>query len=333
MERLACMGALRLSMYLREEGVTGYWSRFPRLLDCEITADNLKNMEDCYFKSLQAEKRNSMSKLYKLLSPTDKTGYLAWCCLELAVLYYMNEQIGEVFEYIHSGGRKGTTIALASRILYGETAIIENPVMIKNAFSRCELLLQAEYPVKQMGNTLLLADDRLVEWMANEYSIPKHPFIEKKKVDKTMVSNVWDAKKQELLKEIRQNGLQESEEIKIVSIAGEPENGRSVLVSQLAEELGKTILMVNVSFLGSMESMLKQLRFVLREVLLTSTLICITDVEKRTSWDSMIKIIVSEYEKVVRMAYETGMQDVPSERPIFITCTESVKLVYLLKQD
>ena len=80
----------------------------------------------------------------------------------------MNCQIGEIYEYVSVGGKKGTTLSLASRILYNETVLIEEPEIIREAFLRCELLLQAEYPVSQLGNTLLQADDRLIAWIKNE---------------------------------------------------------------------------------------------------------------------------------------------------------------------
>ena len=104
MIRLACMGALRLSLYLKEEDRNEYWVKYPRLLDCEVSKEGLKTVEENYYKSLAMEQSNSIAKLYCLLSPTDKAGQLAWCCLELAILYYMNQKIGEVYEYLLIGG-------------------------------------------------------------------------------------------------------------------------------------------------------------------------------------------------------------------------------------
>lgn len=332
MIRLACMGALRLSLYLKEEEMNEYWTKYPRLLDCEVSKEGLKTIEEEYYKSLVMEQSNSIRKLYCLLSPTDRAGRLAWCCLEFAILYYMNPKIGEVFEYIYAGSKNGTTLSLVSKIILGETAVIESPSMIKEAFSRCELLLQAEYPVKKMGDALLLADDRLIAWIEDENSIPCHPFLERGNTNPGMISDVWDKTKEELIEAIRDRSFHQKEEIKVISIAGEKGNGRSFLAGRIARELGKPILMVNVSFFGSMEDLLEQLRFVLREVLLTPALLCITNIEKTSIWESMVTVLVKEYEGTVRKAYERGMQESPSERPLFITCTEEIKLVYLLKQ-
>ena len=72
MIRLATMAALRISSYLKEEGVTEYWIKYPRLLDCEAEKEEVKAIEKEYFESMAMEKNNSMEKLYHLLSPTDK---------------------------------------------------------------------------------------------------------------------------------------------------------------------------------------------------------------------------------------------------------------------
>lgn len=332
MIRLATMAALRISSYLKEEGVTEYWIKYPRLLDCEAEKEEVKAIEKEYFESIAMEKNNSMEKLYHLLSPTDKAGQLAWCCLELAILYYMNCQIGEIYEYVSVGGKKGTTLSLASRILYNETVLIEEPEIIREAFLRCELLLQAEYPVSQLGNTLLQADDRLIAWIKNEKSIPVHTFLEMGKVNQNRICHIWDKTKNDVVKEIQESGVYQKHEIKVISIAGEKGNGRKILAAEIAEELGKNILFVNVSFLDSLENMLAQWRFILREVLLTSVWICITDVEKTASWESMVSIVVKEYEETVKKAYERGIQEKPSDRPLFITCSKEIKLVYLLRQ-
>ncbi len=68
MKRLAAMGAYRLSMYLKEEGTTEYWTKYPRLLDGEVTEELLENLEDNYMESIE-EETGSMAMLVRLLSP------------------------------------------------------------------------------------------------------------------------------------------------------------------------------------------------------------------------------------------------------------------------
>ena len=331
MKRLAAMGAYRLSMYLKEEGTTEYWTRYPRLLDGEVTRELLEELEESYFEDLE-EETGSMALLYRLLSPEYEAGRLAWCCLELAVLHYMNSGIGEVYGSIHPPSRNGATIALAGKLLYGEAAALEDHALLKEAFFRCELLLQAEYPVRQMGDTLLLADDRLIQWIEDETTLLNHPFVQEGKLEDAVSAPVWEEKRMELFREIMGGAEMLSEEMVVTALSGESGSGRKYLAKQTAKTLDKPLLMVDMSYFGSLEKMLLQWRKLLREVILKPVLICITGIEKRTSWESEVSILVKEYEVVVKKAWELGLQDAPAKRPLFLTTAENVKLIYLLQQ-
>lgn len=331
MKRLAAMGALRLSMYLKEHGITGYWDKFPQELNSEITREELERIDIEYMLSLEEEENNGLAVLYQLLNPEDDAGELSWYCLELAVLYYMEKQIGEVFNAIYPLGRHGVTIFLASKIWNGDTSIIDKNTTLREAFERCELVLQAEYPVSDIGETLLHADDRLVQWMADCSTLFSHPFIKNGNLEKKKRSSIWKKKKMEVLEEL-QTVKGDFEEIKVVAITGEKGNGRSYLVREIAEALGKNILMVDISFLGNLDNILVQWRKILREILLTPTLVCIQGIEKESSWETKVSILSDEYEKTVKKAYRAGIQDAPGKRPLFFTCTEDIKLVYLLNQ-
>lgn len=331
MKRLAAMGAYRLSMYLKEEGTTTYWAQYPRLLDSEVTRELLEELEENYFESFEDE-MGSFAILSRLLSPEEEAGRLAWCCLELAVLHYMNSQIGEVFASIHPASRNGATIALAGKLLYGEAAVLDDYALLQEAFSRCALLLQAEYPVRQMGDATLLTDDRLIQWMEDEKSLLSHPFVQEGKLPEGISSPIWEEKRRELLQEIIGGSQMLPQEMAVVALSGEGGSGRKYLAKQIAKELEKPILMVDMSYFGSLENLLTQWRKLLREVLLQPVLICITGIEKRPSWETEVSILVKEYETVVKQAWELGLQDAPAKRPLFLITAENVKLIYLLQQ-
>lgn len=331
MKRLAAMGAYRLSMYLKEEGTTEYWAKYPRLLDGEATEELLAELEENYFESIWAE-NGSMSVLRKLLRPQEEAGRLAWCCLELAVLYYMNPQIGEVFAAIHPTASQGATVALAGKLLYGEAAVLEQPALLQEAFSRCELLLQAEYPVRQMGDALLYADDRLIQWIDDGESLFSHAFVQKGEGTKAVSSPIWEEKRQELLQELRGGSMVSPSEMVAVALSGENGSGRKYLANQLAEALDAPLLMVNMSFFGSLEHLLKQWRKLLREVLLQPVLLSVTGIERHPSWESEVSILVKEYDAVVKKAWQLGLWNSPAERPLFLVTAENVKLIYLLEQ-
>ncbi|MBR2382854.1 MAG: hypothetical protein IKA89_03800, partial [Anaerotignum sp.] len=257
---------------------------------------------------------------------------MAWTCLELAVLHYMNSQISEVFASIHPASRNGATIALAGKLLYGEAAVLDDYALLQEAFSRCALLLQAEYPVRQMGDATLLADDRLIQWMEDEKSLLSHPFVQEGKLPEGISSPIWEEKRLELLQEIIGGSQMLPQEMAVVALSGEGGSGRKYLAKQIAKELEKPILMVDMSYFGSLENLLTQWRKVLREVLLQPVLICITGIEKRPSWETEVSILVKEYETVVKQAWQLGLQDAPAKRPLFLTTAENVKLIYLLQQ-
>lgn len=331
MKRLAAMGAYRLSMYLKEEGTTAYWAKYPRLLDSEVTQELLAELEENYFESIW-EEDGSMAVLRKLLRPQNRAGRLAWCCLELAMLYYMNPQIGEVYGLIHPAAERGATVGLAGKLLYGEAAPLEIPMLLREAFSRCELLLQAEYPVRSMGDAILSADDRLMQWIEDTESLFSHPFVQQGALSDGISSPIWTEQRQTLLSEMA--GAKEflSEEMLVAALSGEKGSGRKYLVKQIAEEWDRPLLLVDRSFFGSLENLLLQWRKLLREVLLQPILLCVTGIERHPSWESEISILVQEYETTVKKAWTLGLQDAPADRPLFLTTAENVKLHYLLSQ-
>ena len=330
MKRLAAMGAMRLSLYLKEHGVDEYWDKFPQELHSEISRDELDQVDVAYMLSLDEEK-SGLAVLYQLLNPNDDAGELAWCCLELAILFYMEKQIGEVFASISPFGRLGVTFSLAGKIWDGDTSIIDKNEVYREAFERCELLFQAEYPVTDIGETILCINDRFVQWLSDTSTSFSHPFVKKGTIEIQKKSDIWKKIKQDVLEEI-QIVEEDTGEVKVVAIAGEKGNGRSYLVQEIAESLQKPILMVDVSFFGNLDSILIQWRRILREVLLTDTLVCVKGIEKVASWETMVSILADEYEKTVKKAYRLGIQESPAKRPLFFTCMDDVKLVFLLKQ-
>ena len=331
MKRLAAMGAYRLSMYLKEEGNNAYWGKYSRLLDSEVTEELLQQLEENYMEAM-AEEEGSIGRLYDLLRPEEEAGRLAWCSLELAVLYYMDEQIGEVFSAIDASAGEGATLSLAARLLYGAAANLEQAFLMKEAFSRIELLLQAEYPPGRIGTERLFVDDRLVQWMSGEESPFLHPFVQTEPLPKEAPSPIWESIGQELLAELRGCAAANKGEIVVGVVSGTAGSGRAFLVRQTAEALEQPLLLVEMGYFGSLEQLLTQWRKLLREVLLSPVLLCIKGVTKQPSVESMLTILVNEYEAVVKNAWLLGLQASPAERPLFFTVAEDVKPIPLLRQ-
>lgn len=331
MKRLAAMGAYRLSMYLKEEGNNAYWGKYSRLLDREVTEVLLLELEENYMAAM-AEEEGSIGRLYDLLRPEEEAGRLAWCALELAVLYYMDDQIGEVFSAIDASAGAGATLSLAAKLLYGAAANLEQAFLMKEAFSRIELLLQAEYPPGRIGTERLFVDDRLVQWMSGGESPFCHPFVQEEPLPKEVPSPIWEEIGQALLAELRGCAVANKGEIVVGVVSGTAGSGRAFLVRQTAEALEQPLLLVEMGYFGSLEQLLTQWRKLLREVLLTPVLLCIKEVTKQPSVESMLTILVNEYEAVVKNAWQLGLQASPAERPLFFTVAEDVKPIPLLRQ-
>jgi len=330
MKRLAAMGAYRLSMYLKEEGNNEYWGAFPRLLDSTVTRELMEDIEDNYLYSFTDEK-GPLGKLYGIIDPYDETGALAWCALETALLYYMDSSIGEVFEHIHPSAKNGATIALASRLVYGDADIFDDYLRLKNAFEKIELILQAEYPARNFAEAHLRADDRLVEWINDGNSLLRDKFVADGRLHEDNAATVWDNKRQEIIEEIK-TGAVKDKNLTVIAVSGENGSGRSFLVRQIAKELEKPLLVVEMNYFGTIDTVVKKWRRVLREAALNDILVCVKGIAKSPSWETMLTIIADEYEETVTKAYKENGMPAPSERPLFITTDENVKPVYVLKQ-
>lgn len=317
MKRLAAMGAYRLSLYLKEEGKTEILAAYPRLLTAEVTQEELAALETDYMESMAGE-GGGIGRLFRLLSPYDEAGRLAWCALELALLYYMDERAAEIFEAVQACGKQGASIGLAAKLLYGDAAALEQFALLKEGFERCELLLQAEYPPKSIVSTVLRADDRLVQWLGDIDSRLSHPLIWEGRIDGEKSSPIWEKQLGEILAELRGNAEVFPDDAAVVVFSGMKGSGRKYLAGQTAKALGKRFLLVEMGFFGSMERLLPQWRRILREALLQPVLVCVAGLEKRPSWESMARVLVDEYEAVVRKAWKTGMQEAPAFRPLFL---------------
>lgn len=331
MKRLAAMGACRLSLYLAESGADGFWATHPHLLDRGMTRADLQQMEEGYLASIAAE-GGSLGRLFALLSPQDAAGRLAWCALELAVLYHMDGQIGAVFGGIEAESGGGATLGLAAKLLYGEAAALEQFALMQEAYARCALLLLGEYPPQTIAKTILRADDRLVEWMERADSTLRHPLVRAGAPVPQPSCMVWEEKRLALLRELRGTAAAFAGETVIAAISGKANSGRKYLVRQTAEALGKPLLLVEMSYLGGLDTLLAQWRRVLREIVLQPVLLCVTGVEKQPAWETMLRILVREYEAAAQFAWQKGLQDAPALRPLFFITAEDVKLIPLLEQ-
>ena len=170
MKRLAAMGALRLSLYLKQNGEPEYYKNFPSILTDDITSEEIKLLEYNYMESIYEETGN-LNKLMQIIKPDDEEGRLAWLCFELAALYYMEKQVGEVFNHIAHRTEIGVTLGLVAKIIYGDREFLDKFSVIRKAYNRIELIFQIKPNTSNIIDNAFCMDDRLVDWLAGENNI------------------------------------------------------------------------------------------------------------------------------------------------------------------
>ena len=176
MRRLAALAVGRISLYLKDLGQEELLRTYAGLLSPDVTQEEQVALTNVYLDSLFCESgedgeeenvpgRREQQRLLLLLRPEELSGEIAFVCVQLAVLYYMERQAGEIYEQICKGTGTGATIELAARLVCGEKEVLDYYEETKEAYRRVELLLQAEYPVRNFMTAALRADDRLIDWL------------------------------------------------------------------------------------------------------------------------------------------------------------------------
>ena len=339
MRRLAALAAGRISLYLKDLCQEELLRAYAGLLSPNVTHEELKGYTNAYIDSISGEDgedapgRREQQRLLLLLRPEELSGEIAFVCVQLAVLYYMERQAGEIFEQICKGTGTGATIELAARLVCGEKEVLDYYEETKEAYRRVELLLQAEYPVRNFMTAALRADDRLIDWLngGSDLSLLSPRFVE------------WYEPKQEAEPSFREGLLErmtgqflqtkdhgQPERISVLSVTGEPYSGRRFMLRRIADRCELRLLMADAAFLGDMDSLLTQFRKLLREAMFEPVQLAVTGLPSRPETISKLRIITDEYEKTLQYAWKLNVGDKPSARPLLVTAEQGVKLVPML---
>ena len=338
MRRLAALAAGRISCYLKELGQEELLRRYGGLLSQDLTRDELGRLTAQWLDAVYGgEKgaedfcgRQEQQRLLLFLRPQELAGEIALVCVQLAVLYYMERQAGELYEQICRGTANGTTIELAARLVCGDKEVLDFFEETKEAYRRVELLLQARYPSAYFMTETLRADDRLIDWLngGDDLSLLNPEFLHWCMPQADMEPCFQEALAVRLTEELREleDGGQ-SDRMAVVCVTGEAYSGRRFLVRSVAARRNRRLLMADAAFLGDMDSLLMQFRKLLREVLLGSVELAVTGLDSQPETVSCIRIMAAEYQKTAEGAWRAGVGAAPVERPLFLTAQEGVKLI------
>lgn len=352
MKRLAAMAAYRISLYLKEYGNEEYWRGYPSLLAGEVSREELQKFEEGYWADLYSQAAGMMPVeegvrpedaatasgealriLINLLRPKDDAaGRIAWICLELAMMYYMDARSGEIFQCLCRGTGGGPVLELAVR-LAGGGEVLNCFGEAREAYERVELLLQAPYPPQGIFSAALAVDDRLIDWIGgeNHFSLLKSPFLEYYRGEGDTEPVFREREIEAAAGGLLHYRDKFMEDAPVVAVSGEEQSGRRFAVKRIADRCGFSILFAEMPFLGDMDHVLAQWRKLLREVLLGPVLLCVTGIPADIDVKAYLRILPDEYGKTVRQAYRAGGA-APAARPLFITVDEGVKILPLIPQ-
>ena len=337
MKRLAALGIANLSCYLREQGKMQVLTAYGELLAADITREMVDQCMQLYLEDVAADgelEEDSNEHLFghamllRLTNPTDIEGQIALMCVQLAACHYMNRRMGEVFEQICAGSGAGVTIELAARIVCGPRDMLEYYAEIREAYRRVELLLLADYPTKQFMQTTLRMDDRLADWLSDgddlstlaprfvEWYVPgmcAEPIFQKKTYENVVA-------RLDAMQQVRDTG-----HTPVVVVTGEAYSGRKFMIKQIVNHQNARVLCADAACLGGLDSLLRQLRPLLREVLLERVALVITDMPMRADTTSMIQILYDEYDMLVRSMCEMGFLTSAQKLPLYLTADLAYK--------
>lgn len=324
MKRLAAMGAYRLSLYLKVNGEPDYWKNYPRLLCEEVSENDIEIFEENCLYSI-SEEDSPLKKLMDMVKPTDEEGHLAWVCIELAMLYYMEKQAGEIFNHIYGETKVGATLGVAAKIVYGDKEFLDKFLIIRKAFERVELLFLAKYPADKIMDTLLIVDDRLIDWLSGgeHLDLLQSRFVSLYKPDIKYSGNIiWDKKVNYISEALNRFRILPRDNVPVVAVSGDEQSGRRYIVKRVADRCDLTILFADIIYLGDIHHILGKWRSLLREVMLNSVAICVTGINFNKETQAYLRIMTEEY-----LFFLSRINNIP----LFFTLDKKVKLTPFIK--
>lgn len=325
------MAALRLSVYAEASGKKELFAAYPDILSGNAVSEKTEELDKVYFDSFRYSGEDAGGQeqdwtaerfilLYQKIRPWEKAGLIAWTALEMAVLVRMNPSAASLIKELIPG-HSDVTILFAGKIVQEKKDFSETDdfPLLREAFSRIELFLLAEYPTQDLLLCPLRADDRLLDYLAggNDYELCGTGFLScyKPREWKEPVFREKEVRAlAELAERLRRFGSRHSV---TVAVSGEKGSGRTYLIRRVADLLSCTLLEADAVFLGSMDALLFKFRILLREAVWSDLCIFVKNLPADRHSIAMLRIMVAEYEK--------ALEERAGGMPIFFSTEEGVK--------
>ncbi len=272
MKRLAALASFKLSLYLKTRVDSSFFKRYSHIISGDVTEEELllypEKPEELFFDVPDIAAR--YRKIYELCGGEP-------IALTAVQLYILAEMDGRTLTLLKEGlglPMECLTIRTAARIALRSDEIIGYMPLLRRAYDRTELLLQAS--PGNFADAPFRIDGRFACWLAGD-DRPDGAIT-----GCTVFNPSEDAphfirlsNEVEKAAELAGNGFS------FVHISGERMSGRRFFAREVARKLGREMLLVPYSSVSENHSLMAEpWRRVLRELLLTGRLLCLHDIPR-----------------------------------------------------
>lgn len=307
LKRLPALAAFKLSAFLRGKVSEDLFKTYSRLIAPDVTradVDAISEEPEKLFADLP-----SVAARWQRIYDQCEGDAIALTAMELYLLAVMDERTLDLLRD-GMGLTGGVTIEAAGRLTYPEKETIEIIPLLRRAFERVEILLQAE-PSRDMLKAGFRLDGRLAAWLSGDDS-PDHLLkCEAAMLDDELPVPVLTGAEIEDTAQM----LAGYDGFSVTHISGQQGSGRRFFARHTARKLGEELLLVSFDAVAENGVLcLGPWRRLLREMMLSDRLLCLCDVGGDRG---RIPSLLRQMEKDLA----------PLDRPVFITTDSTVKVV------
>ena len=310
MKRLPALAAFKLSAFLRGKVREDFYKSYSRIIAPDVTWEEVNSLseepEELFEDAPQIAVR------WRQICALCGNDAIALTAVELYLLAVMEERTLDILRD-GMGLTGGVTIEAAGRLTCPEKETIEFAPLLRRAFARVEILLQAE-PERDALKAGFRPDVRLAAWLGGDDT--PDPLL------RCALSHVQDELPEAVLtgEEIRCTVelLTKRTGFSVIHISGQPDSGRRFFARHTAKQLGRELLLVPFDVVAE-NGVLHPVpwRRLLRELMLSDRLLCLCDVR-------------GAGERIPALLRQMEQELAPFDRPVFITTAPSVKVVPFL---
>ena len=314
MKRLAAVGALKLSLFLKQRVGDDFFKRYSRLIVDDVTEEEVsacpQTPEELFDDAPVLRER--WGKLCSLCGEDP----IALTAVQLYILALMEERTQNLLRE-GMGTAEGLTIETAGRIAFPNRESVEMIPELRTAFEKVSVLLQAEPGCEPMKAPFRL-DWRLAAWLAGDDTPDERSGCVAVGGNAPLPASVLMGDEAfSTAARLKNSGFS------MVHISGECGSGRRLFARHVARELDAELLIVPFDTVGEQGVLnIPAWRRALRELLLGDRVLCLHDVTcpvpHRTEY---IPALLRQLERDL-----AGMG-----RPVFITTEKEVKSAPFLR--